>query len=141
MHVCVVRVNPDSNIHHRCCQVKPGRDRINQSIENTQTKSKEYDRSHFNSPLTDYLPASPNVPTPKAVPRRRRRRPGNFPMRKIMYKYMRMLEKATPRIGDLPLAQLEGREMIAVQLPLRNYRQVDEIAPINCSPSAYHQHG
>ena len=49
-------------------QIKPGRD-PNQPIDQEYTnKIREYTTApYFNSPLTDYLPASPNVPTPKAV--------------------------------------------------------------------------
>ncbi len=49
-------------------QVKPGRD-PNQPIDEEYTKKiREYTtESFFNSPLTDYLPASPQVPTPKVV--------------------------------------------------------------------------
>src|SRR5207244_11659540 len=49
-------------------QVKPGRD-PNQPIDEEYTKKiREYTTEpFFNSPLTDYLPGSPNVPTPKAV--------------------------------------------------------------------------
>ena len=52
-------------------QIKPGRD-PNQPIDDEYTnKIREYTTApYFNSPLTDYLPASPNVPTPKAVPGR-----------------------------------------------------------------------
>src|SRR5260221_8382241 len=49
-------------------QNKPGRD-PNQPIDEEDTKNIRYYTTEpfFNSPLTDYLPASPNVPTPKAV--------------------------------------------------------------------------
>ena len=49
-------------------QIKPARD-PNQPIDQEYTnKIREYTTApYFNSPLTDYLPASPNVPTPKAV--------------------------------------------------------------------------
>src|ERR1043166_10079878 len=47
---------------------KPGRD-PKQAIDDEYTKKiKEYTtETFFNSPLTDYLPASKSVPTPKAV--------------------------------------------------------------------------
>jgi len=47
-------------------QVKPARD-PNQPIDEEYTKKiREYTTEpFFNSPLTDYLPASPNVPTPR----------------------------------------------------------------------------
>src|SRR6266568_1476233 len=49
----------------------------------------------FNSPLTDYLPASPNVPTPKAVLGDVSGAPGKLPYAEDVYRYMRMLEKAS----------------------------------------------
>src|SRR3982750_3078324 len=49
-------------------QIKPARN-PNQPIDEDYTKKiREYTTApYFNSPLTDYLPASPGVPTPKAV--------------------------------------------------------------------------
>ncbi len=48
--------------------LKPGRD-ANQPVDEEYTKKiREYTTEpFFNSPLTDYLPASKTVPTPKAV--------------------------------------------------------------------------
>ena len=48
--------------------LKPGRD-ANQSVDEEYTKKiREYTtETFFNSPLTDYLPASKTVPTPKVV--------------------------------------------------------------------------
>jgi hypothetical protein len=48
--------------------LKPGRD-PNQPLDEEYTrKIREYTtETFFNSPLTDYLPASKTVPTPKAV--------------------------------------------------------------------------
>ena len=69
----------------------------------------------FNSPLTDYLPASPNVPTPKAVLGDIAGAPEKLPYAEDVYKYMRMLEKATPRVKVFSIGTTEeGREMIAV---------------------------
>src|ERR1043166_6526257 len=69
----------------------------------------------FNSPLTDYLPASPNVPTPQAVIGDISGAPGKLPYAEDVYKYMRMLEKATPRVKVFSIGTTEeGREMIAV---------------------------
>jgi len=69
----------------------------------------------FNSPLTDYLPASPNVPTPKAVLGDVAGAPGKLPYAEDVYKYMRMLEKASPRVKVFSIGTTEeGREMIAV---------------------------
>ncbi|MFN2500295.1 MAG: hypothetical protein ABR557_14540, partial [Pyrinomonadaceae bacterium] len=49
-------------------QVKPGRDPNQPMDEEYTRKIREYTTEpFFNSPLTDYLPASPQVPTPKVV--------------------------------------------------------------------------
>src|SRR2546425_7267612 len=97
-------------------QVKPGRD-PNQPIDEQYTqKIREYTTEpFFNSPLTDYLPASPNVPTPKAVLGDVSGAPGKLPYAADVYKYMRMLEKASPRVKVYSIGTTEeGREMIAV---------------------------
>src|SRR6266571_368656 len=89
----------------------------NQSIDQDYTKKiAEYTtEKFFNSPLTDYLPASPNIPTPKAVLGDVSGAPGKLPYAEDVYKYMRMLEKATPRVKVFSIGTTEeGREMIAV---------------------------
>ena len=53
---------------------------------------------YFSSPLVDYLPASKNVPTPEAVLGDVSGAPGILPYAKYVYKDMRLLEKATPRV-------------------------------------------
>jgi zinc carboxypeptidase len=69
----------------------------------------------FNSPLTDYLPLSPNVPSPKAVLGDVAGAPGKLPYAEEVYRYMRMLEKASPRVKVFSIGTTEeGREMIAV---------------------------
>src|SRR3954471_1304216 len=80
-------------------QVKPGRD-PNQPIDEEYTrKIREYTtETFFLSPLVDYLPASKSVPTPKAVLGDGAGAPGNLPYAADVYKYMRMLEKASPRV-------------------------------------------
>ncbi|HEY5839085.1 MAG TPA: M14 family zinc carboxypeptidase [Pyrinomonadaceae bacterium] len=71
----------------------------------------------FNSPLTDYLPTSPNVPTPKAVLGDVAGAPGKLPYSEEVYRYMRMLEKASPRVKVFSIGTTEeGREMIAVAI-------------------------
>src|SRR5580692_8608164 len=52
----------------------------------------------FTSPLVDYLPASKNVPTPEAVLGDVAGAPGILPYAEDVYKYMRLLEKASPRV-------------------------------------------
>jgi hypothetical protein len=95
---------------------RPGRD-ASQPIDEEYTKKiKEYTtESFFNSPLTEYLPLSKTVPTPKAVLGDVAGAPGILPYSADVYRYMRMLEKATPRVKVFSIGQTEeGREMIAV---------------------------
>src|SRR5712692_479356 len=69
----------------------------------------------FTSPLVDYLPAAKNVPTPEAVLGDVSGAPGVLPYAEDVYKYMRLLEKATPRVKVFSIGTTEeGREMIAV---------------------------
>jgi hypothetical protein len=99
-------------------QTKPGRD-PNQSVDQEYTnKIREYTTApYFNSPLTDYLPASPDVPTPKAVLGDVAGAPGKLPYAEDVYKYMRMLERASPRVKVYSIGTTEeGREMIAVAI-------------------------
>src|SRR5215813_15356962 len=79
-------------------------------------KIKEYTTEpFFNSPLTDYLPASKTVPTPKVVLGDIAGAPGILPYSHQVYDYMRRLEKATPRVKVFSIGKTEeGREMIAV---------------------------
>src|SRR6266704_3632945 len=71
----------------------------------------------FASPLVDYLPASKTVPTPKAVLGDVAGAPGKLPYAEDVYKYMRMLEKASPRVKVFSIGTTEeGREMIAVAI-------------------------
>jgi hypothetical protein len=98
-------------------QIKPGRD-PNQPIDQEYTnKIREYTTApYFNSPLTDYLPASSDVPSPKAVLGDVAGAPGKLPYAEDVYKYMRMLERASPgRVKVYSIGTTEeGREMIAV---------------------------
>ncbi|HLN97009.1 MAG TPA: M14 family zinc carboxypeptidase [Pyrinomonadaceae bacterium] len=97
-------------------QVKPGRD-PNQAIDEEYTKKiREYTTEpFFNSSLTDYLPASSSVPTPKSVLGDIAGAPGKLPYSEGVYRYMRMLEKASPRVKVYSIGTTEeGREMIAV---------------------------
>jgi len=97
-------------------QIKPARN-PNQPIDEEYTKKiREYTTEpFFNSPLTDYLPASPTVPTPKAVLGDVAGAPGKLPYAEEVYSYMRMLEKASPRVKVYSIGTTEeGREMIAV---------------------------
>ena len=97
-------------------QPRPGRD-PNQPIDEDYTKKiREYTTEpFFNSPLTDYLPASKTVPTPKAVLGDVAGAPGILPYSADVYRYMRLLEKASPRVKVFSIGTTEeGREMIAV---------------------------
>jgi len=81
-------------------------------------KIKEYTTEpFFTSPLTDYLPASKTVPTPKAVLGDIAGAPGKLPYAEEVYDYMRRLEKASPRVKVVSIGRTEeGREMIAVAI-------------------------
>jgi len=95
---------------------KLGRDAAQPIDEEYTKKIREYTTEpFFNSPLTDYLPASKTVPTPKAVLGDVSGAPGILPYSHEVYRYMRMLEKATPRVKVFSIGKTEeGREMIAV---------------------------
>ena len=81
-------------------------------------KIKEYTTEpFFSSPLVDYLPASKTVPTPKAVLGDIAGAPGKLPYAEEVYQYMRMLERASPRVKVYSIGKTEeGREMIAVAI-------------------------
>jgi hypothetical protein len=96
--------------------IKPERD-PQQPIDQEYTqKIREYTtQPYFLSPLVDYLPASPNVPTPKAVLGDVAGAPGKLPYSADVYRYMRMLERNSPRVKVYSIGKSEeGREMIAV---------------------------
>src|SRR5579885_807982 len=95
---------------------RPGRDPSQPVDEEYTKKIREYTTEpFFNSPLTDYLPASKTVPTPKAVLGDIAGAPKILPYSYEVYRYMRMLEKATPRVKVFTIGKTEeGREMIAV---------------------------
>src|ERR687884_367999 len=97
---------------------RPGRN-PNQPIDEEYTrKIKEYTTEpFFLSPLVDYLPASPTVPTPKAVLGDVAGAPGKLPYAAEVYRYMRRLEKTSPRVKVYSIGKTEeGREMIAVAI-------------------------
>jgi hypothetical protein len=79
-------------------------------------KIKEYTTAlYFTSPLVDYLPASKTVPTPQKVLGDIAGAPGKLPYSHEVYEYMRMVEKASPRVKVYSIGKTEeGREMIAV---------------------------
>lgn len=96
--------------------LKPGRAPQQPIDEEYTRKIREYTtETFFNSPLTDYLPASSKVPTPKAVLGDIAGAPGKLPYSHEVYRYMRMLEQASPRVKVFSIGKTEeGREMIAV---------------------------
>ena len=97
-------------------ETQPGRD-SKQAVDDAYTaKMKKYTTEpFFTSPLVNYLPASKNVPTPEAVLGDVAGAPGILPYAKDVYKYMRMLEKASPCVKVFSIGTTEeGREMIAV---------------------------
>jgi hypothetical protein len=88
-----------------------------QQVDEAYTKKlKEYTTEpYFTSPLVDYLPASKTVPTPQAVLGDIAGAPGRLPYVKDVHQYMRMVEKASPRVKVFSIGKSEeGREMIAV---------------------------
>jgi hypothetical protein len=69
----------------------------------------------FNSPLTDYLPASATVPSPGAVLGDVAGAPGILPYTAEVNRYFRMLAAASPRVKVISIGMSEeGRERIAV---------------------------
>jgi len=69
----------------------------------------------FGSPLVDYLPASPTVPTPAKVLGDVSGAPDILPYAEQVYEYMRLLEKSSKRVKVVTIGHSEeGREMIAV---------------------------
>jgi Zinc carboxypeptidase len=97
-------------------ETPPARDPKQVVDEAYTAKMKKYTTApYFTSPLVDYLPASKNVPTPEVVLGDVSGAPGILPYSKDVYKYMRLLEKASPRVKVYSIGTTEeGREMIAV---------------------------
>jgi hypothetical protein len=95
---------------------KPGRDPAQPIDEEYTRKIREYTTEpFFLSPLVDYLPASPTVPTPKAVLGDIAGARNNLPYSKEVYAYMRLLASKSPRVKVFSIGTTEeGREMIAV---------------------------
>src|SRR6516162_3417597 len=110
-------------------ETPPGRD-SKQPVDSGYTaKMKKYTTEpFFTSPLVDYLPASKTVPTPEAVLGDVAGAPGILPYAEEVYRYMRMLEKATPRVKVFSIGTTEeGREMIAVAVSSEsNLKRLEE---------------
>ena len=95
---------------------RPGRSPAQPIDEAYTRKIREYTTEpFFLSPLVDYLPASPTVPTPTTVLGDIAGGPTKLPYSHEVYQYMRLLEKATPRVKVFSIGTTEeNREMIAV---------------------------
>jgi hypothetical protein len=110
-------------------ETAPARD-PKQAVDEAYTaKMKKYTTEpYFTSPLVDYLPASKNVPTPEVVLGDVAGAPGILPYAEDVYKYMRLLEKASPRVKVFSIGTTEeGREMIAVAVSSEeNLKRLDE---------------
>ncbi len=110
-------------------ETAPGRDPKVVIDDAYTAKIKQYTTEpYFSSPLVDYLPASKTVPTPQAVLGDIAGAPGILPYSADVYKYMRMLEKASPRVKVYSIGKTEeGREMIAVAVSSEeNLKHLDE---------------
>jgi len=107
----------------------PGRD-PKQPIDEAYTAkiAKYTTEPYFTSLLVNYLPASKTVPTPEAVLGDVAGAPGILPYSAQVYQYMRMLEKASPRVKVFSIGRTEeGREMIAVAVSSQaNLAHLDE---------------
>jgi hypothetical protein len=116
LSLCLLALLATSGFAQTNTQLKPGRDPKQAIDEEYTRKMREYTtETFFNSPLTDYLPASKTVPTPKTVLGDVAGAPGKLPYSKEVYSYMRLLEKASPRVKVFSIGTTEeGREMIAV---------------------------
>jgi len=83
--------------------------------EYTAKIAKDTTDPSLNSPLTDYLPASSNVPTPAAVIGDIAGAPNVLPHSAEVYEYFRLLASKSPRVKVFTIGKSEeGREMIAV---------------------------
>src|SRR5262249_37775362 len=110
-------------------ETAPGRDPKQPIDEAYTAKMKKYTTApYFTSPLVDYLPASKTVPTPEVVLGDVAGAPGILPYAEDVYKYMRLLEKASPRVKVFSIGTTEeGREMIAVAVSSEeNIKKLDE---------------
>ena len=110
-------------------ETAPGRDPKQPLDEAYTAKMKKYTTApYFTSPLVDYLPASKTVPTPEVVLGDVAGAPGILPYAEEVYKYMRLLEKTSPRVKVISIGTTEeGREMIAVAVTSEeNFKKLEE---------------
>jgi zinc carboxypeptidase len=94
---------------------RPGRDPAQPIDEEYTRKIREYTTEpFFLSPLTDYLPAAPGIPTPRVLGDIAGA-PGKLPYSSEVYRYFRELAAASPRVKVRTIGTTEeGREMIVV---------------------------
>jgi hypothetical protein len=110
-------------------ETAPARDPKQALDEPYTAKIQKYTTApYFTSPLVNYLPASKTVPTPEVVLGDVAGAPGVLPYAEDVYKYMRLLEKASPRVKVYSIGTTEeGREMIAVAISSpENLKNLDE---------------
>jgi Zinc carboxypeptidase len=110
-------------------ETPPARDAKQPVDEAYTAKIQKYTTApYFTSPLVTYLPASKSVPTPAVVLGDIAGAPGILPYSADVYKYMRLLEKASPRVKVFSIGSTEeGREMIAVAISSEeNLKHLDE---------------
>src|SRR6202790_1897206 len=110
-------------------ETSAGRDAKQVVNEAYTAKIKKYTTApYFSSPLVAYLPASKNVPAPDVVLGDVAGAPGILPYAEDVYKYMRLLEKASARVKVYSIGTTEeGREMIAVAVSSEeNLKHLDE---------------
>ncbi|HTB94067.1 MAG TPA: M14 family zinc carboxypeptidase, partial [Candidatus Sulfotelmatobacter sp.] len=125
-------------------ETSPARDPKQPIDEAYTAKIRKYTTApYFSSPLVDYLPASKTVPTPEVVLGDVAGAPGILPYAEDVYKYMRLLEKATPRVKVVSIGTTEeGREMIAVAVSseanLKNLEQNRQRLAKLADPRAIH---
>lgn len=113
----------------RADEAAPARDPAQPVDEAYSAKIKKYTTApQFSSPLVDYLPASKNVRTPEVVLGDVAGAPGILPYAEDVYRYMRLLEKASPRVKVFSIGSTEeGREMIAVAVSSeQNLKRLEE---------------
>src|SRR5436305_3833891 len=95
-------------------ELAPGRD-LPVDAEATAKIRKYTTAPEFNSPLTDYLPASPTVPAPSAVLGDVAGAPVILPYVADVYRYFRMLAAASPRVRLISIVvSEEAREWISL---------------------------
>src|ERR1700693_3026520 len=87
----------------------------------------------FSTELVDHLPASDTVPTPEKVLGYAIGTPNKLTYTKDIYRYMRELEKATPRVKVYSIGRSEeGRETLLVAVSDEaNIRKLDRYREIN----------